>query len=142
MLTRSSRTGAYGVKRMDAVKYLKEKNRMCDNCAEDYGEECMLHTKAQEVGELCSTYVQRYPAEAVEFVERWAKEHPAKTRQSEFLKMFPRTKKALDGILKFCPQEVDSSFACPLILRNGTSCEHCREEYWLEELEEVANDGD
>lgn len=65
---------------MDAVEYLKGKNRMCDNCAEDYGEECMLHTKAQEVGELCSTYAQRYPAEAVEIVERWAKEHPAKTR--------------------------------------------------------------
>lgn len=74
---------------MDAVEYLKGKNRMCDNCAEDYGEECMLHTKAQEVGELCSTYAQRYPAEAVEIVERWAKEHPAKTRQSEVLKMFP-----------------------------------------------------
>lgn len=72
---------------------------MCDNCAEDYGEECMLHTKAQEVGELCSTYAQRYPAEAVEIVERWAKEHPAKTRQSEVLKMFPSaaTEKDLAG---------------------------------------------
>lgn len=85
----------------------------------------------------CADYVKQHPAEAVEIVERWAKEHPRKTRQSELLKLFPRAEKALDGTLKFCPQEVDSSFACPLILRNGTSCEHCREEYWLEELEEV-----
>lgn len=101
---------------------------------------CELYAKSSEKGLSCADYANAYPEEAVAIVERWAEEHPRKTRQSEFLKMFPRAKKALDGALKFCPQEVDSSFMCPLILRNGTSCEHCREEYWLEELEEVAND--
>ena len=59
-----------------------------------------------------------------------------KTRQERFLEMFPRAKKALNGILKFCPQEVDSSFMCLLILRNGTACEDCRREYWLAEEDE------
>lgn len=123
---------------MDAVEFLKGKNRMCDNCAEDYGEECMLHTKAQEVGELCSTYAQRYPAEAVEIVERWAKEHPRKTRQSEFLKMFPRASMTADGIIAFCPDSMDSEFECPRKTRDNIDpiCGECRREYWLEEVEE------
>lgn len=129
---------------MDAVEFLEKHNRMCgalgDECTDKDGTLCPLLVAARKVGKGCYGYTKSHPAEAVEIVERWAKEHPRKTRQSEFLKLFPRTKKALDGILKFCPQEVDSSFACPLILRNGTSCEHCREEYWLEELEEVEDD--
>ena len=97
---------------------------------------CELYAKSSEKGLSCADYANAYPEEAVAIVERWAEEHPRKTRQSEFLKMFPRAKKALDGALKFCPQEVDSSFMCPLILRSGTSCERCREEYWFEELKE------
>ena len=122
---------------MDAVEYLKGKNRMCDNCAEDYGEECMLHTKAQEVGELCSTYAQRYPAEAVEIVERWAKEHPAKTRQSEVLKMFLSASKQGDGILTFCPRAVDTEFLCPRKDSDDYSeCVDCRRDFWLAEVDE------
>ena len=63
-----------------------------------------------------------------------------KTRQDELLKLFPRAGKDLCGVMKFCPREMDSSFMCPLVLRNGISCEHCREEYWLEELEEVGDE--
>lgn len=125
---------------MDAVEYLKEKNRMCDNCAEDSGEECMLHTKAQEVGELCSTYAQRYPAEAVAIVEQWSKDHPRKTRQSEFLKMLPRVSMTADGIIAFCPESMDSEFECPLKMGSRNDlCAGCRKKYWLEEEDD---DGD
>lgn len=125
---------------MDAVEFFKKKERMCvafgDTCID-----CQIHSKANELGELCSTYVYRYPAEAVEIVERWAKEHPRKTRQSEFLKMFPRTGLGDDGLVGFCPEDMDSEFVCPRkeYDSEGNRCERCRRKYWLEEVEE---DGD
>ena len=61
---------------MDAVEYVKQRERMCDyyvNCgdcpADDYGE-C---TSLNEIPNL------------VPIVEQWAKEHHVKTRQDEFL---------------------------------------------------------
>lgn len=58
-----------------------------------------------------------------------------KTRQSEFLKLFPRALKDLNGVLRFCPQEMDSSFPCPIIVKR-TPCANCRRKYWLEEVDE------
>lgn len=108
---------------------------MCE-ALNSHCEECGLSYVNNKTDHVCGDFIKRHSEEAVAIVEKWAKEHPRKTRQSEFLKLFPRAKKALDGALKFCPQEVDSSFICPLILRNGTSCEHCWREYWLEEVED------
>lgn len=39
----------------------------------------------------------------VEAAEQWAAEHPAKTRQSEFLKLFPGAGPTKDGVLAICP---------------------------------------
>lgn len=67
---------------MDAVEFLKAKVRMCENI---HCEACGLHS-----GNIyCVTYCFVYPDEAVAAVEKWAKEHPIKTRQSEFLKVIP-----------------------------------------------------
>lgn len=86
----------------------------------------------------CREYIKRHPDEAVAIVERWAKEHPRNTRQSEFLKLFPKGRLASDGMLKFCPQEVDSGFMCPMVVQQsrGVHCVDCRREYWLEEVED------
>lgn len=129
---------------MDAVEFINEKERMCksfnDNCKNKDGNNfcCGLRYEADKSGESCEEYINNHPAKAVEIVERWAKEHPRKTRQSEFLKMFPRGKLASDGMLKFCPQEVDSGFMCPMVVKRSYSlhCEDCRRKYWLEEVEE------
>ena len=122
---------------MDAVEFLKEKSRMCNTfnlCdGEGYKETCELYRE----GLTCADYTNDYPEKAVEIVERWAKEHPKKTRQSEFLKMFPRVEKAADGMVAFCPEDMDSEFVCPI--KNGgyrDQCIGCREKYWLEEVEE------
>lgn len=86
----------------------------------------------------CREYIKRHPAEAVEIIERWAKEHPRKTRQSEFLKMFPRASMTADGIIAFCPDSMDSEFECPRKTRDNIDpiCGECRREYWLEEVED------
>ena len=64
-------------------------------------------------GDVCIYYMRQHPQEVVESVERWGKEHPLKTRQSEVLKMFPSASKQGDGILTFCPRAVDTEFLCP-----------------------------
>lgn len=97
---------------MDAVEFLKTVRRICnsntDSCA----------------------------SEIVAAVEKWAKEHPAKTRQSEFLKMFPNAALFSFGttvICDICPAKVDDTLECDIIRDYG--CYGCKREYWLAEVE-------
>ena len=72
----------------------------------------------------------------VEAAEQWAAEHPAKTRQSEFLKMFPDAPIYPDtGLVRVSPCQVDRALCgnCP----TGTNCIKCRKKFWLAEVEDV-----
>lgn len=109
---------------MDAVKLLKEAQRMCMET--EYCEGCPIHkycaidTNVFEIKE---------PEKVVKIIEKWAAEHPKKTRQSEFLKMFPNaTPFHID------PCNVDADMAIDSKCRRK-SCIECREEYWNTEVE-------
>ena len=123
---------------MDAVEFLKEKDRMCNtfNLCDGggYKETCELYKE----GLSCADYINAHPEKAVAIVEQWAKEHPRRTRQSEFLKMFPRVDMTADGVIAFCPENMDSTFVCPIKERDcyDPECGDCRKKYWLEEVEE------
>ena len=113
---------------MDAIEYIKARCRLCkskNGCSE-----CPLHNK--EDGR-CIAYISEYAEKAVYIVEQWAKEHPAKTRQSEFLKMFPNAETDKSGILIFCPRKFDpeniNSVHC-----HRYGCLECRKDYWLSEV--------
>lgn len=115
---------------MDAVKYLKEMNRMCNgsDCCE-----CPLFTNYNGKNVNCKILEKEYAEEAVEIVEKWSADHPVKTRQSEFLKMFPNAK--FDGrIIDICPKRVDTSIPerpnCYC-----AKCSECKKQYWLAEVE-------
>lgn len=78
-----------------------------------------------------------YAEKAVQIVEQWAKDHPVKTRQSEFLKLFPNA--AIDeddGILCIKPCTIDESIGCT----NGKGCDDCYRKYWLTEVTDNGND--
>lgn len=120
---------------MDAVNFIVTRDRMCKS----FNNRCRGCEIANRMdgNESCNDYIKRCPAEAVAIVEKWGKEHPKKTRQNEFLKLFPRVEKAADGMVAFCPEDMDSKFVCPI--KNGgyrDQCIGCREKYWLEEVEE------
>lgn len=131
---------------MDAVEFIVTHDRMCKyerergiNAKNEPCPGCCIPARLNiRTCPSCEDFIKQHPAEAVEIVERWAKEHPRKTRQSEFLKLFPKGRLMSDGMLKFCPQEVDSGFMCPMIVKKslGIHCEDCRREYWLAEVEE------
>lgn len=122
---------------MDAVEFINEKYRMC----ELLNYECRkCKIDALEHGrEGCWGAIRKHPEEAVAIVERWAKEHPRKTRQNEFLKMFPNALIS-EGVLKIEPCElIDSklnSEECHSYDEFGLSgCYECRKNYWLEEVD-------
>jgi hypothetical protein len=113
---------------MDAVEYLKTLNRMC-HC------ECLKceFGKARSGFETCPVWQRTHPKEAVEIAEKWAAEHPAKTRQSEFLKLFPNAQTD-SGCLNACPMDV---FGNTGIDCNKRTCFECKKAFWLAEVEDA-----
>lgn len=110
---------------MDAVEYVKQRNRMCDyyvNCSE-----C-------PVGQykVCASIVGI--PKLIPIIEQWAKEHPVKTRQSEFLKIFPNAEKN-NGVLNFCPQRFGYFRIDRKCCKSATECTECKREFWLKEIE-------
>lgn len=114
---------------MDAVEFLKTTRRMCvnmDNCTS-----CGLYNEHTDCVMRCFTH----PEEIVAAVEKWAAEHPVKTRQSEFLKMFPNAPFSHNTI-DICPSKVDVLQKCPKVTPATLSmCVFCMREYWLAEVD-------
>ena len=119
---------------MDAVEFIKTRARMCrlyedcENCPLDFF--CAEEYQEQDSGDSA--------VGAVKAVEQWVKEHPVKTRQSEFLKMFPSA--LIDGgSLCICPKILDpktysTDTGCSRIC-NSITCRDCRRDFWLKEIE-------
>lgn len=113
---------------MDALKFIEERNRMCDyyrggnalsGCAE-----CPAFQMA------CSS-VKLVSAEYIDAVEQWSNEHPRKTRQDVFMAHYPDA--ALDdGVLRVCPRNVHKSDE---INCNNTTCYFCKRVFWMQEVE-------
>ena len=119
---------------MDAVKFVKTLGRMCNvECIN-----CEIW-KRRSGGESCAVWQKNHPEEAVAIVEKWAAEHPVKTRQSEFLKQYPETRLMQNGVIVICPLDVSAAYrekdgSCAIL--HSSSCTECREAFWLAEVEE------
>ena len=89
---------------MDAVEYLKTLCRMC-HC------ECLKCEFGKRSGSVsCNVWQKTNPEEAVAVLEKWAAEHPAKTRQSVFIEQYPEAKLTEDGVLALCPMSISSEY--------------------------------
>lgn len=114
---------------MDAVEFLKTLSRMC-NC-ECYNCE---FKKRLSVFETCTAWRKNHPEEAVAIAEKWAKEHPIKTRQSVFLEQWPEARiNDADGLPMACPCDLSGKLADKC---EGILCPECRKKFWLAEVEE------
>ena len=118
---------------MDAVEFVKTLGSMCNvEC-----NKCEFWKRRSNF-ESCAVWQKNHPEEAVAIVEQWAKEHPIKTRQSEFLKQWPEAKLKQNGVITICPLEVSAAYrekdgSCAI--RSG-SCAECKKAFWLAEVEE------
>lgn len=113
---------------MDAVEYVKEMRRICKS--HPACNVCPLNSKFCYI----STNMCEDAEKAIKIVEEWAKDHPVKTRQSEFLKKFPKAD--LTRLLP-CVIEKDkramrcAKYSC---FSNPNYCGMCRDDYWNEEV--------
>lgn len=115
---------------MDAVEYLKQKNRMTNNCTIACNT-CPLAIENNNRNLVCANFVRHYIEEAVEIVENWAKEHPAKTYKDVFLEKFPDAKIEKNGVPYPCIIYLFGEKVRPRVCGN-CSCTYC----WDREIEE------
>jgi len=120
---------------MDAVEFYKSMKRMC--YSGEMCEKCPLYNNFSEIGSVCDVLLHIKDEEASKvksIVEQWAKDHPIKTRQSEFLKKFPKAK-VRNGVILLCPQSYCITFlGTDFTGCNPNDCAKCLREYWLAEV--------
>ena len=103
---------------MDAVEFIRQVRRM----GKQKGEAICF--KLEEID--------------TEIVEQWAKEHPVKTRQSEFLKQWPDAEISDDGLPSIAPCQFDVRLIdgeSPKDCEDIGVCGKCRCDFWLKEIE-------
>lgn len=105
---------------MDAVEFLNQLYRRYKSNPDYYSD--MINLNNME------------PISFVAAVSTWAKEHPIKTRQSEFLKLYPNAPLNWEGILKIQPCDLDRAYESSELCRL-TTCADCCKKYWLKEVE-------
>ena len=106
---------------MDAVEFIKQVRRM-----------------GKQKGEAICFKLEEIDTEIVEQVEQWAKAHPIKTMQSEFLKQWPDAEIGYDGLPTVAPCQLNVEL---LQCESQKDCEErgvcgkCRCDFWLREVE-------
>ena len=113
---------------MDAVEYVKQRERMCEH---------YVHCGDCPVGDYQGCASLNEIPNMVPIVEKWAKEHPEKTRQSEFLKQCPDAEISDDGLPSIAPCQLniellqcESQKDC----EGRGVCDKCRRDFWLKEI--------
>ena len=114
---------------MDAVECVKQRERMCD-----YYVNCGDCPAGNYEGCSCLNEIPNmFP-----IVEKWVKEHSVKTRQSEFLKMWPDAEIAGDGLPSVAPCQLNVGFIHGKAQKDCEDrgvCNKCRRDFWLKEIE-------
>lgn len=118
---------------MDAVKFIEERNRMCNSFSPDC-EGCRVD-EAKPVISECFRWILDNPEKAVQFVAEWSATHPRKTRQDVFLEQYPEAEIDKRGDLMVCPKRVSAD--CRNRFGNCVNrlCSDCRREFWMQEVE-------
>lgn len=129
---------------MNAKDFVYSLRRMCkyydgEHCYKNVGDGEYKNVGVEEV-ESCPMLkyncanIDDLSDESFNIVEQWTEQHPEepkKTRQSEFLKLFPNAKMWTDDkFLKTCPKDLDSTRECSFLL-----CYDCCRKYWGEVIE-------
>ncbi len=105
---------------MDAVKFMKEFQRMCRNYRCCVG--CPRQGKGCSLEDTCAE-------ELVLDVVKWSKEHPRKTRKQDFLEKYPNAKIEADGTPKACCADLGYCEECIQEICEHVGCEGCWDDY-------------
>ena len=106
---------------MDAVKFIKEWNRML---------------KKEGKAPSIEYFSIRTPEQVVSMIEEWSSMHPCKTRLDVFLEQHPEEKLNVREVLDLCPIiSATHEYGSEYCQNSDKSCGFCRREFWLEEVE-------
>lgn len=114
---------------------IKDYARMCKTF-ENKCDICPISIVNNGVNEVCAKLILKDPDKANEIILKWYKEHPIKTRQSEFLEMFRNAWLDDNKMLDLCPKRVDKNYTHKNQQCIDTDCDDCKKEYWLAEIDE------
>lgn len=114
---------------MDAIEFVKQLRRMIE---QGVPRNRFIYS--------CTGQDADSPEEVVAEVEEWAKEHPAKTRQSVFLEQYPEAAISKDGAIAICPLAISAAYrhgngACNK--GNSDTCADCKRQFWSAEVEDA-----
>lgn len=119
---------------MDAIKFIKERDRMCKSYYDAEKGRCSDGCPAHDV--QCSDLddLSTDAEELVTLVEEWSAAHPSKTRRDVFMKQWPGTRLDVNGVPSICPAVISLSYrkGCQSIHK---ACADCRREFWMQEVE-------
>ena len=116
---------------MDAIKFIKEANKMCNS--HDFCNGCPAFDSLGPCKILHSNNCSA--EEKLSIVEEWAKKHSIKTRQSVFLEQYPNARVNINtGVLSVYPCAIEQGME-NTIYCNSISCADCRREFWMQEVE-------
>lgn len=118
---------------MDAVKFIKERDRMCrfyhhaGDCYQCPAKDCECSALEGMVDD----------DNIVTIVEEWSAAHPRKTRQSVFLEQYPEAHLDAHGCVCVRPCDLSATHrnAYGNCGRMGRGCGDCRREFWGQEVE-------
>lgn len=97
---------------------------------------CNLSVNANGLHITCCNLLANHPNKASEIILKWCEKHPIKTRQSEFMKMFPNVG-IYKGVITICPCLIDCNYErkhCKNYV--DFDCTGCKKDYWLAEVDD------
>ena len=116
-------------------EFLQEWARLCkDNiCGERCSDvTCPIEKACGGRYSWCYQFMKNCPDEVINLVQNWSDKHPIKTRQVEFLKLFPNARIRDDCFaLDICPRKLDKYFIC----KKPILCVDCQKDYWFKVVE-------
>ena len=125
---------------MDALKFIEERNRMCDRYWQEDGDCCdgcpLVYRECNEMRNMVDDSGKAV-GKVVEIVEKWSKEHPRKTRQSVLLEQYPEADLDTHGLVLLCPMAISAAHrdGNGLCADPDHECGDCRREFWMQEVE-------
>lgn len=121
---------------MDAVKFIEERNRMCESF--NYGCGCQMCPACDNDLHCAVSQESTLDATAqITIVEKWSVAHPRKTRRDVFLEQYPDAFLDKYGALLICPRDISADYRDS----NGDCgdpdqmCIDCRRKFWMQEVE-------
>ena len=117
---------------MNVVNYMTIRRSICSTCS---CSDCPIGLDNNGFNLPCKDFESEYPHEAAKLVEAWDKAN-RKTRQTEFLRLYPNVKMN-KGVIDIPPCTIDSSYSEGILKHTRcmkTSCHKCRLEYWSHEI--------